>query len=346
MKHNILVIDDERSVRYSLKMVLDREYNVFLEPGATEGMFCLADNEIDIVLLDIMMKKIDGINALEMIKSSYPLVEVIMITAFASVENVQRSIRLGACDFVCKPFDKDELHETIVKAIRRRDERISEHREKTRIEEEAFCLRHQINKARSKVYEALEHSFSAILMIINSKDRYTLGHSTRVSAIASDIAHEMGIKGLELEWLKCASTLHDVGKILLPDEILMNREEIFSTQEFDEMRKHSQLSADMIKNMPSMKKIIPIVLHHHEWYDGSGYPHKLKGEDIPLGARILSVADAVDSMLNAQYKMLLTYEQIKNELIANAGSQFDPLIVEAALNVDLNLSAQGDLIRP
>jgi putative nucleotidyltransferase with HDIG domain len=183
-------------------------------------------------------------------------------------------------------------------------------------------------------------------MIINSKDKYTLGHSARVSAIAAEIAKEMGIKGLELEWLRCASTLHDVGKISLPDEILMNHEEIFSAQEFDEIRKHSELSADMLKNMPSMTKIIPVVLHHHEWYNGSGYPHNLKGEEIPLGARILSVADAVDSMLNAPYKRLLTDDQIKAELTANAGSQFDPLIIDAALNVDLNLSARGDLIKP
>jgi putative nucleotidyltransferase with HDIG domain len=321
-------------------MVLDKEYNVFLQPGVTEGMFCLANNTIDVVLLDIKMKKIDGISALGMIKSSYPLVEVIMITAFASVDKVQRSMRLGAADFICKPFDKDELRETIAKAIRRRDERIAEHSEKARIEEEAFCLRHQINKARSKVYEALEHSFSAILMIINSKDKYTLGHSARVSAIATDIAGEMGINGIGLEWLRCASTLHDIGKILLPDEILMNRKEIFSAQELTEIQKHSQLSAEILNNMPSMTKIVPIVLHHHEWYNGSGYPHKLTGDEIPLGARILSVADTVDSMLNARYKRLLTVDQIKDELIAHAGSQFDPAIIDAALNMNINFSAR------
>jgi putative nucleotidyltransferase with HDIG domain len=321
-------------------MVLDKEYNVFLQPGVTEGMFCLANNTIDVVLLDIKMKKIDGISALGMIKSSYPLVEVIMITAFASVDKVQRSMRLGAADFICKPFDKDELRETIAKAIRRRDERIAEHSEKARIEEEAFCLRHQINKARSKVYEALEHSFSAILMIINSKDKYTLGHSARASAIATDIAGEMGINGIGLEWLRCASTLHDIGKILLPDEILMNRKEIFSAQELTEIQKHSQLSAEILNNMPSMTKIVPIVLHHHEWYNGSGYPHKLTGDEIPLGARILSVADTVDSMLNARYKRLLTVDQIKDELIAHAGSQFDPAIIDAALNMNINFSAR------
>lgn len=309
-------------------------------------MFCLANNEIDVVLLDIKMKKLDGINALEMVKSSYPFVEVIMITAFASVDNVQKSMRLGAADFVCKPFDKDELHKTISKAIARRNERIAEHSEKARVEEEAFCLRHQINKARSKVYEALEHSFSAILMIINSKDKYSLGHSARVTDLASEIAQEMGIKGIELEWLRCASTLHDVGKIQLPDEILMNCKEIFSAREFEELRKHSQLSADMLKNMPSMNKIVPIVLHHHEWYNGTGYPHKLKGSDIPLGARILSVADAIDSMFNASYKPKLTEDQIKAELIANAGSQFDPLIIDAVLNADIKLTARKDLIKP
>jgi putative nucleotidyltransferase with HDIG domain len=249
-------------------------------------------------------------------------------------------MRLGAADFICKPFDKDELRETIAKAIRRRDERIAEHSEKARIEEEAFCLRHQINKARSKVYEALEHSFSAILMIINSKDKYTLGHSARVSAIATDIAGEMGINGIGLEWLRCASTLHDIGKILLPDEILMNRKEIFSAQELTEIQKHSQLSAEILNNMPSMTKIVPIVLHHHEWYNGSGYPHKLTGDEIPLGARILSVADTVDSMLNARYKRLLTVDQIKDELIAHAGSQFDPAIIDAALNMNINFSAR------
>jgi len=321
-------------------MVLDKNYNVFLESGATEGMFCLAHNDIDVVLMDIRMKEIDGINALAMIKSSYPLVEVIMITAYACVETVQRSLRLGAADFVCKPFDKDELCETIEKALRRREERITEQKEKALIEEEAYCLRHQINKARSKVYEALEHSFSAMLMIINSKDRYTLEHSARVSILTMNIAKEIGIKGLELEWLRCASNLHDVGKILLPDEILLNNGMIFSEKESNEIRRHSQLSADMLQHIPSMTKIIPTVLCHHEWYNGLGYPHKLKGDEIPIGAQILSVADAIDSMLNARYKSPLTWDQVKAELDANAGSQFNPLIIDVAVNMDVALSSK------
>jgi putative nucleotidyltransferase with HDIG domain len=177
-------------------------------------------------------------------------------------------------------------------------------------------------------------------MIINSKDRYTLEHSARVSILTTNIAKEIGIKGLELEWLRCASNLHDVGKILLPDEILLNSGMIFSEKESNEIRRHSQLSADMLQHIPSMTKIIPVVLCHHEWYNGCGYPQKLRGEEIPIGAQILSVADAIDSMLNARYKRPLTWDQVKAELDANAGSQFNPLIIEVAMNMDVALSGK------
>jgi putative nucleotidyltransferase with HDIG domain len=183
-----------------------------------------------------------------------------------------------------------------------------------------------------KLYESIKKDQIAIIKAlaatVDAKDHYTLGHSQKVSQYSVMVAEELGLSGREHEIIKYAALLHDLGKIALPDDIIKKPSRL-SEQEFEVVRKHPSIGAKIIKEIEALAGMVPIVLHHHERFDGKGYPDGLKGEDIPIGARIVHVTDAYDTMVSARaYRDMLPPELAISELRKNAGAQFDPKIVD------------------
>lgn len=184
-----------------------------------------------------------------------------------------------------------------------------------------------------KLYESIKKDqisiIRALASTVDAKDHYTLGHSQKVSEFAVLISEELGLSEREIEIIKYAGLLHDIGKIAIPDDII-KKPSRFNEQDFETAKKHPSIGAKIIKEIESLAPIVPIVLYHHERFDGKGYPDGLKGEDIPLGARIVHVADAYDTMVSARaYRDMLPPELAISELRKNAGTQFDPKIVDA-----------------
>lgn len=184
-----------------------------------------------------------------------------------------------------------------------------------------------------KLYESIKKDqisiIRALASTVDAKDHYTLGHSQKVSEFAVLICEELGLSERDIEIIKYAGLLHDIGKIAIPDDIIKKPSRL-SAQDFEIAKKHPAIGAKIIKEIESLAPMVPIVLHHHERFDGKGYPDGLKGEDIPLGARIVHVADAYDTMVSARaYKDMLPPELAISELRKNAGTQFDPKIVDA-----------------
>ncbi|HRU40129.1 MAG TPA: HD-GYP domain-containing protein, partial [Candidatus Goldiibacteriota bacterium] len=183
-----------------------------------------------------------------------------------------------------------------------------------------------------KLYENIKKDqisiIKALAATVDAKDHYTLGHSQKVSEYSVIVAEEMGLNERDTEIIKYAGLLHDIGKIALPDDIIKKPSKL-SDQEFVVVQKHPTIGARIIKEIETLSGMVPIVLHHHERFDGRGYPDGLKGEDIPLGARIVHVTDAYDTMVSARaYRDMLPPELAVSELRKNAGAQFDPKIVE------------------
>jgi putative nucleotidyltransferase with HDIG domain len=183
-----------------------------------------------------------------------------------------------------------------------------------------------------KLYESIKKDQIAIIKAlaatVDAKDHYTLGHSQKVSEYSAIIAEEMGLSDTDIEIIKYAALLHDIGKIALPDDIIKKPSRL-SGQEFEIVQKHPIIGAKIIKELESLAPMVPIVLHHHERFDGRGYPDGLKGDDIPIGARIVHVTDAYDTMVSARaYRDMLPPELAISELRKNAGTQFDPKIVD------------------
>jgi len=169
--------------------------------------------------------------------------------------------------------------------------------------------------------------------LIEMKDSYTEGHSEQVSLWSEIISRKLGLSQKEQEEIKLAAKLHDIGKIGIPDRILKKPAKL-SKEEYAEVRKHSSLGADLFSNIDSLKKISKIIKHHHEWYNGKGYPDGLRGEEIPVGSRIINVADAYQAMTsNRPYRKAFSREKAIDELKRCAGTQFDPEIVRIFIEI-------------
>jgi putative nucleotidyltransferase with HDIG domain len=183
-----------------------------------------------------------------------------------------------------------------------------------------------------KLYESMKKDqisiIRALASTVDAKDHYTLGHSQKVSEYSAIIAEDMGLSERDIETIKYAALLHDIGKIALPDDIIKKPSRL-TDQEFEIVQKHPNIGAKIIKEIEALAPMVPIVLHHHERCDGKGYPDGIKGDDIPLGARIVHVADAYDTMVSARaYRDMLPPELAISELRKNAGTQFDPKVVD------------------
>ncbi|MCE5299545.1 MAG: HD domain-containing protein [Spirochaetia bacterium] len=183
-----------------------------------------------------------------------------------------------------------------------------------------------------RLYEGMKKDqvsiIKALSATVDAKDHYTLGHSQKVSDYSVRMAEALGLAERDVETIKYAALLHDIGKIAMSDEIIKKPTRL-SPEEYEQVRKHPVIGAKIIKEIESLAPMVPIIYHHHERYDGKGYPDGLKGEDIPIGARIVHVADAYDTMVSARaYRDMLPAELAISELRKNAGTQFDPKVVE------------------
>lgn len=191
----------------------------------------------------------------------------------------------------------------------------------------------------ARLYDSLQESYretiKALVNTLDARDVETREHSSRVVKYTLEIAREMGIAGKELDAIRYGAMLHDVGKIGVKDAIL-HKPGPLTPDEWEQMRKHSEIGYEMLKDVKLLKYSLPIILHHHERYDGDGYPGGLSGEDIPIGARIFAIADTLDAMTSSRpYRKALPYEVAYEEIVKNAGAQFDPRIVELFTRIPL-----------
>jgi len=312
----ILVVDDERSIRESLKVYLSRcGYGVRICSDGESGLEAFEERPSPIVLTDLMMPGISGEELLDEIKKREPLTEVILMTGYGTIDSAVSAIKSGAYDYVIKPFKMKTLLHTIEKAARHR----SLVRENRRLQENSLnVLRAMVN--------VLEH-----------RDAYTAGHSQRVTEVAVATAAAFDLPDDEREVLVLAGPIHDLGKIGIDDNILRKPGRL-DKNEYDIIKSHPEKGTRIIEPLDFLRETTPIILHHHERYDGTGYPHGLKGQDIPTGARIMSVADTFDAMTSSRaYRQARSSREAYAELKRCSGTQFDPDVV----NLFLELAESG-----
>jgi len=337
IRENILVIDDELAPRESIRMVLKDQYAVSTATGALEGLNLMDGNPVDLVVMDIKMPKMDGITALQEIKKKHPDTEVILLTAYASLETARDAIRFGAFDYLIKPFDKDDVLLVVEKGLKKRRTNTGLKLERDILLDRASYLEEQVTMARSNILTCYEGTVNALILTIDAKDHYTYNHSNRVAKLSTILAKELNVPGKIIKEIENAASIHDIGKVGIDEHILKKNGKL-TLDEYTEMKKHPVIGVRIVQSVPFLEDAIPVIHYHHERYDGEGYPAGLKGDEIPLSARIVMVADAVDAMMSSRpYRDALALSKVESELRDNAGTQFDPEIAEIILKGKVSL---------
>jgi putative two-component system response regulator len=337
----ILVVDDEPAIRDLLTEGLKESgYDCSAAANGFEALECLDRKRFSLVLSDIDMPTMDGVKLLQAVKEGHPDIEVVMITGVVDVEVALRAMRMGANDYLTKPFNLEEVRLTIEKALEKR-RLVLENREyqknlESKVAErtvELVLKRREIEELYEKLQVSYETTLEALAAALDTRDTETQGHSVRVSEYTVVIARRMGVADPELTEIRRGALLHDVGKIGIPDAVLRKPGKL-TAQEWAEMKKHPEIGYRILSGINFLEKSLPIVIAHQERFDGSGYPRGLKGDEIPLGARIFAVVDTLDAMTSDRpYRSALDYETAREEIVRNSGIQFDPKVVEAFLSI-------------
>lgn len=317
----VMVVDDTPSnLQYAMQVLSDK-YKVI---PVKSGEACIQNLEKfmpDLILLDIEMPGMDGFDTLAQINSIYEKpIPVIFLTAHADKDNEIKGFECGAVDFIMKPFVPEIMRARVSTQLELADYRNS--------------LAEMVEK---KARENKQLTFQAIMAItkaVDAKDEYTRQHSTRVAKFSKEIATRLGrFSETEIEDIYRLALLHDIGKIGIRDDVLKKPGRL-TDEEFAEMKTHTTIGANILKDVTLVKDVDKGAKYHHERYDGKGYPSGLKGDEIPFVARIVSIADAYDAMTSDRaYRKALPADVVRGEIEKGRGTQFDPEVVEIMLGI-------------
>jgi len=322
----ILIVDDEAMIRRLLHQKLSREgYQCQEASSAEQALGKLTSNSIGLVILDIKMPGKSGIELLPEIRANYPDTAVIMATAVTKMDIAIECMKQGADDYIPKPFTLDEVVLSVERGLEKK-------RLELEIREYQQHLEQKVEEQTREIGKLFLGAIESLVFALEAKDRYTAGHSRRVTEIAVAIGRELGLCPDDIEDLRWAGLLHDVGKIAV-DQLIQNKPGKLTPQEYEHIMIHATVGAGIVKPVVN-EKVVEMIWHHHDHYDGSGLNQVVAGEDIPLGARILAVADAFDAMTSDRpYRPAMPVDEALNEIRPGAGTQFDPVVASALLKI-------------
>lgn len=321
----LLIVDDEAGIRRLLRQRLSGEgYHCREADKAEQILNTLETDSIALVILDIKMPGMSGIELLPQIRSGYPDTSVIMATAVNEINIAVQCLKQGADDYICKPFNLEELSLAVKRALEKRHLQLE-------IREYQQYLEERIEAQTGQLRKLFLSAIEALVSALEAKDEYTAGHSRRVTDIALAIGKELGISAQDMEDLRWGSLLHDIGKIAV-DPVIQNKPGKLTREEYEHIMIHVRVGVEIVRPLVN-NKITEMIEHHHDHYDGNGLHQVIRGDAISLGARILAVADAFDAMISDRpYRSAMSMAEIVQEIKRCAGTQFDPVIVAAFLN--------------
>lgn len=327
-RESILIVDDEEIIRSLLTEALERlGYRC---DSVENGFECLKKvyegNNYDIVLLDVQMPELNGIDTLKQLKIYSPDISVVMISASREINNVRVALKEGAYDYVFKPFDINEVEIVIRRAVER-SKLIKENKEYQR------NLEKKVVEQTQELVSLYADTLEAMILALDAREHETGNHSYRVTEYTLTLARRMGLADPDLAVIARGALLHDIGKIGVPDSILIKPSKL-TKEEWEIIKKHPVFGYELLKKIQFLEQSAKIVLTHHEHYDGKGYPQGLRGEDIPLGARIFSVVDTMDALTSERiYRKAISFNKAIEKIPCVSGSQFDPEVVKVFLTI-------------
>ncbi len=335
----ILVVDDEETIREIVSSMLTHaNYKCRQAASGLEAIALLdSGEEFELMLSDLMMADLDGIGLLERTKERFPDMPVVMVTAVHDISVALAAIRNGAYDYLPKPFEREQLLATVRRAMENRRLKLENRAYQTNLETLVAARTEQLRKAMVELERSYDITLEALGDALDLKDRETEGHSRRVTAFTIAIAKAMGLTADQIRVIARGAFLHDIGKMAIPDAIL-NKPGALTPDEVGIMREHSYHGYQIVKKIPFLQEAAEIVYAHQERFDGTGYPRGLKGEQIPLGARMFAVADTLDAITSDRpYRPAQTLTAAREEIQRWAGRQFDPEVVKMFLSMPENI---------
>ena len=331
---HILVVDDEEAIREVVSTMLEsRGYNCTAVCNGRQAQECVRKQTPDLVLSDMIMPEMDGIKLLDWLRNHDPEIPVIMVTAIHDISTALEAIRRGAYDYILKPFEKDQLFLGVGRALQHRRLVLENKNYQLNLQQQVDERTQQLTVALTQLEQSYDDTLEALGSALDLKDAETEGHCQRVTAFTISIAKAVPVPLPYLPVLARAAFLHDIGKMAIPDSILRKPGPL-NDDEKKIMRTHCEIGYNMLTKIPFLRDAAEIVLAHQEFFDGTGYPRLLRGDQIPLGARIFSIADAMDAMISDRpYRKALPMSHARDEIRRCAGTQFDPKIVEVFLSI-------------
>jgi response regulator RpfG family c-di-GMP phosphodiesterase len=325
----VLVADDEPEIRHVLSDLLSPLYECAAVGSAEEALVRLREGSYDLVISDIMMGGMSGLELIPRVRELSPDTVVIMISGVQTVESAINALRAGAFDYVMKPFDLHHVEAAVSRALEHRYLRAEKRRYETYLEEMVAQRTQELDGALRSLGDAYRTTLKALTAALETRDLETHGHSERVVNFSLRLGQELDLNEEQLRSLEFGSLLHDIGKIGVPDAILRKPAKL-SEEEWVRMREHPLHGQKILRGIEFLEGASRVVAQHHERWDGSGYPLGLRGEAIDLNARIFAVADAFDAITSDRvYRAGRSYDDALAELNEYAGRQFDPRVVEA-----------------
>lgn len=328
-RYKILIVDDEPDNLQLLYRTLRRDYEVTKAQGPLEALEILKETPFNCILSDHKMPDMDGVEFLKRTYDMYPDTIRLLVTAYSDVEILMNAINYAKIyRYIKKPYSPEELLHIVQLAL------------------EYYQLKEDNKKLIVDLKDLFSGTINAIMDALDSKDSYTLGRSRRVAFYTSKIIAAMDLNKTEKATIELAALLHDIGMIGVQEDILHKVEKL-TDEEREEIRKHVFYSVKILEDIKQLDKVTDIIRYHHEFYNGAWYPFGIKGEEIPLGARIIAIADAYDSLVSFRpYREGLTPEEALKIIEEKRGEQFDPNILDIFENVVDEANKEWDKLNP
>jgi len=327
------MVDDEASTLGIVVALLERAgYDVSAASDAEQALLHLQDDPgCDLVLSDVMMPGRDGLSLLDEICRDYPGVPVVMLTAAQDIYVATNAFRRGAIDYLLKPFVRTQLLTVVARALEHGRLLKQNAVYRQNLEEIISARTSRLRATMQDLERSYDFTLEAMGDALDLRDAETQGHSRRVTAYTIALARELGLGAEQLRTIARGAFLHDIGKIATPDRILLKPGKL-DPDEIAIMREHCARGYEMVRKIPFLREAAEIVFAHQETFDGTGYPRGLRGEEIPLGARIFAIADTLDAMTSDRpYRKGRSFAEARAEIARYSGTQFDPAVVQVFL---------------
>ncbi len=326
---HILIIDDQPEIQAVLSALLSEVYECSFASSAEEALAFLSEEQFDLIISDITMSGMTGLEMIPHVGKIAPETVVVMVSGLQNIESAIEALQVGAFDYITKPFNLSQVESSIKRALEHHNLLVSKRCHEEYLAELVEARTAELHVALNSVEDAYRATLKALAAALEARDHETHGHSQRVINFSLRLGRELGLDQQQLMSLEFGALLHDIGKIGVPDAILHKPAKL-TEEEWRTMREHPAHGKQILRGIKFLEGAAHVVAEHHEKWDGSGYPLGLKGCEIDLKARIFSVADTFDAITSDRvYRAAQPYEVAAVELNKYAGCQFDPQVVAA-----------------